>query len=137
VKAFSVKWVGGIALAVIGAIGLYVVAPFASSFSSKAGEEAFKRVASPAASPSAPASASSAPAAASTRAVIRMSDYSGIENMTIDVGHNSIGIINDGITGAHFKDLRVKDARDVGILNKDSRDLSFERTEVDMSPPTK
>jgi hypothetical protein len=36
----------------------------------------------------------------------------------------------------HFKDLRVTNATGVGILNKDSRDLSFERTEVDMDAVT-
>lgn len=79
---------------------------------------------------------SRSPDQGSPRAFIKMSDHSGLEGLSIVLnGKTQIGVLNDGIEGASFKDVRVVGARNAGFANIDSKNLTFDGVEVNMGPP--
>jgi hypothetical protein len=108
---------------------------FSNSLGSKAGEYTFKQA--EAYLPAAPAPAAPPPttsvAPAQPAPAIQMGSKSRLEGLTIDLGANAqVGILNDGVTGTSFKDVAIKNVGTAGVVNRDSRDLSFERVEIEM-----
>jgi hypothetical protein len=131
-------------LAVVGSAFLFVLGAISNGFFGKAGEYLWKQAeAKLPAIPQATQMQASLPAtpqgpASQVRqgAMIRMSGNSGLENVTLDInGARNIGVLNEGVDGAHFKGLIVKGAKEVGIENKNSRNLAFEDVTVDMTQP--
>jgi hypothetical protein len=144
----------------IGALLLATSVPIYNGFSGKVGEYLFKYseghlpVTSVPASPS-PATSSvgaiasgpgpkqidSPPDIASVhqsalqKPFLTMNSNTGISNMTILLGKNGkVGILNDGVDGAKFNDLAVKNAQTAGIVNRNSSNLEFNRVDVEMAP---
>jgi hypothetical protein len=66
---------------------------------------------------------------------ITMGSNSGISGLTLMTGGAKIGVVNEGVENVSFKDFRITGSPTVGMANHNSKDLNFERVQIDIAPP--